>query len=389
MGRGKGVRAASSTSCQVEFRYRGVRCRERLRLAPTPANLRHVERLKAEIESQIARGTFDYAATFPESRYALRLGKVKGNAVTLEKWLWAWHDGITAEVEPETARDYELDIEKKILPHFGKSKPIAQITRMDAKAFIASLPLTKKRIDNILIPLRQAFQLAHEDELIPRSPFAGLEVRRVSKVREVDVIDPFTVAEIDAICAAGPDIATLVRFNAWQGLRVSELIALRWEDVDLPSATMRVQRARREGRDKATKTKAGNRATVILAPALEALKAQRAASQLKGGEVFLNPQTGKGYANDKQLREWQWRRALKAAGVRYRYPNQLRHTCASWLLASGENPLWVARQLGHRDPAFTMRTYARWMPTQFPDAGGKAIAALAPKDVLGTRGVKT
>jgi integrase len=383
MGRGKGVRASSTSSIQVEFRYRGVRCRERLRLAPTPANLKYAERLKAEVESQIARGTFDYAATFPESRHALQLGKVKGNAVTIEKWLWKWHAAVASEMEPETHRDYELDIQNKILPHFGK-KPIAQVTRTDAKAFIASLPLSKKRIDNILIPLRQAFQLAYEDELIARSPFAGVEVKRVSRVREVDVIDPFTVAEIDAICEAATEIATLVRFNAWTGLRVSELIALLWGDVDLEGRTLRIQRARREGRDKATKTQAGTRATRLLEPAAEALKAQKAVSLLAGKEVFLNPQTGKGYQTDKQLREWQWRRALKRAGVRYRYPNQLRHTCASWLLSSGENPLWVARQLGHRDPAFTMRTYARWMPTQFPDAGAKAIAALG-KETRGTQ----
>src|SRR6266542_1243885 len=69
MGRGKlatpGVRAPTARSIEIDFYYRGVRCRERLKLAPTPANQRYASRLRGEIESRIARGDFNYAEFFP------------------------------------------------------------------------------------------------------------------------------------------------------------------------------------------------------------------------------------------------------------------------------------------------------------------------------------
>ena len=54
MGRGPGVRATSASSIQIDFRYKGKRCRERISLPPTPANLKYAKRLKAAIEHEIA-----------------------------------------------------------------------------------------------------------------------------------------------------------------------------------------------------------------------------------------------------------------------------------------------------------------------------------------------
>ncbi|WP_223458252.1 MULTISPECIES: Arm DNA-binding domain-containing protein [unclassified Pseudomonas] len=71
MGRdGGGVRAASASSIEITFQYQGVRCRERVALKPTTANLKKAEQHKAAIEYSIANGTFDYAATFPKSKRA-------------------------------------------------------------------------------------------------------------------------------------------------------------------------------------------------------------------------------------------------------------------------------------------------------------------------------
>jgi integrase len=77
-------------------------------------------------------------------------------------------------------------------------------------------------------------------------------------------------------------------------------------------------------------------------------------------------------SGDQALRLGPWRRALRAAGVRYRYPYQMRHTYASMMLSAGENPAWIARQMGHADWGMIRRTYARWMPDVEPNAGEKA-----------------
>src|SRR5438874_4124793 len=68
-----------------------------------------------------------------------------------------------------------------------------------------------------------------------------------------------------------------------------------------------------------------------------------------------------------------WIPALKKAGVRYRKPYQTRHTYASMMLMAGENPMWVAKQMGHTDWSLTAKRYSRWIPSDMPDAGQKAV----------------
>jgi len=71
-----------------------------------------------------------------------------------------------------------------------------------------------------------------------------------------------------------------------------------------------------------------------------------------------------------QIYKW----AIKKAGVRYRYPYQTRHTYASMMLSAGEHPMWVAKQMGHRDWTMIARRYGRWMPDADASAGSRAEA---------------
>src|SRR5262245_4764463 len=71
---------------------------------------------------------------------------------------------------------------------------------------------------------------------------------------------------------------------------------------------------------------------------------------------------GPGYVNA------QWRHTLRVAKVRYRNPEQLRHTFASTLLSRNAPPLYVQQQGGWRSAAVLFRVYAQWMPQGEPDA---------------------
>lgn len=173
-------------------------------------------------------------------------------------------------------------------------------------------------------------------------------------------------------------------------MRTSELIALRWQDVDWAHGLVLVRQAWVSGEIKGPKTEAGRREIKLLPPAREALLAQRVHSQLANGCVFLDPRTGDPWSGDKPIRELFWRPALRRAGVRYRYPYQTRHTYASTLLSAGENPVWVASQMGHKDWVMIVRTYGRWIPAVDPTAGDKAVALCggsvgdAPRKAHGT-----
>jgi integrase len=372
LGRGKGVRATSAKSIGITFQYRGARCREKLRLAPSPANLKYAERLKATIDHEIATGTFDYAKHFPDSPRARTLSRTPGAAITVAEQLRAWHDSMQGEIERETWDEYGKDISKVLIPRFGELR-LAELARVEVKAWASGSELSRKRLNNILIPLRSMLRAALDDGLIQRNPLLDFEVRKPRAIQQ-EQIDPFTLDEIRSIAAHCPvEFANMVRFWAWSGLRTGEMIALDWGDVDWRRGTLRVSRAVREGRTKATKTEAGTRDIKLLAPALEALQAQKHITFLAGREIWTNPRTQERWTGDGAIRKTAWTYALRKAGVRYRYPYQLRHTFASWMLSAGENPLWVAKQMGHRDWSMIVRTYGRWIPEVDPLAGDRAV----------------
>lgn len=375
MGAGQaGVRAATNSSIAIDFYYRGVRCRERIKLPPTAANLKFAANLRAQILAEIARGTFDYAEHFPDSPKARALTRTPGATVTIASALRTWLAGMAGQIEHTTHRDYELAIERVWVPTFG-ARRLTELTKADLKAWVASQDCSLKRIRNLLLPLRGMYNQAMDDDLITANPFIGFTPRKIEPPKETDDIDPFDPAEVRAILdACEGQVRNLFQFAFWTGLRTSELIALRWRDVDLEGGTLTVRRAKVRKRIKAPKTKAGHRTVQLLHPALEALQAQRQHTQLAGEEIFHNPRTGQAWEGDAPIRKTAWQPTLRRAGVRYRYPYQTRHTFASTLLSAGENPVWVAAMMGHKDWAMIVRTYGRWIPSIAPDAGEKVAA---------------
>ncbi|NID15023.1 tyrosine-type recombinase/integrase [Luteibacter yeojuensis] len=385
MGRGSntggskpgGVRKESESSILVDFTYRGVRCKERLKLPPTKANLKLAEHLRAEILTEIGRGTFEYARYFPDSPRAATLAKSPGAATDIASALRQWHAGMKSQLEHTTVRDYGLAIENVWVPKFGALR-LTELSRAMLKEWVAEQTCGLKRIRNLLLPMRGMYAAAMEDELIERNPFTDWTPRKVEPPKEDDDIDPFSPDEVKAILASCDGQArNFFQFAFWTGLRTSELIALLWDDVDLVGRTITVRRAKVRRKVKSPKTRAGRRTLTLLQPAYEALVAQRAHTQLAGEEVFHNPRTNEPWEHDGPIRKTAWTPTLKRAGIRYRYPYQTRHTFASTLLSAGENPVWVANMMGHKDWTMIVKVYGRWIPSVAPDAGQKVAALWA------------
>jgi len=380
-----GVRATSKRSVEIDFYFRGVRCRERLKLPPTPANRRYAANLKAEIENHIARGTFNYADFFPDSRRARILSKRRGDVVNLREALRRYIDSSEKALQRSTWLDYKGAVETHLIPAFGELR-LTELTRARMREWAAKLDVTPKRLANILLPLRAVLADAVEDELIDRNLLDNWKPTVAAKPREEDVIDPFSVDEIRAILkAAEAPMCNMIQFGFWTGLRISELLAIEWRDVEWRQGVVRIRRALVRGEVKVTKTEAGTREVTLLEPARQALQAQRALTELQGGQIFRNPRTSEPWLDDQQLRKGFWERILRRAGVRYRYPNQMRHTYASTMLSAGENPAWIASQMGHRDWGMIRRTYARWIPSADPHAGSRAVALWGGKGARSTR----
>jgi integrase len=78
--------------------------------------------------------------------------------------------------------------------------------------------------------------------------------------------------------------------------------------------------------------------------------------------VFNDSRTNQPWKDDQAIRKIVWTPALKRASIKYRNPYQTRHTFASMLLSRGENPMFVAQQMGYKDWSMIIKVYGRWIP---------------------------
>lgn len=355
-------------SIQIDFYYLGKRFRETIKLEPTKANLIMAQRLKTTIQYEISMGTFSFEKHFPNSKNT-KFG-IKSSNKTISQALDDYMRTAQRSFEKSTIRGYLSAINFYLKPNFGHIR-LADLTSPDVKNWIASLDISEKRINNVLIPLRTIFSDAYSDELIDKNPM--LRVKNLPV--KTDEPNPLTPAEAEAILKElPPEGKNLIQFAIWTGLRTSELIALEWRDVDFEAGLIRVRRAIVNKHAKQPKTKSGERDVKIFPPTLEALLNQKQFTFSEKAQVFSNPQTKKAWSTDAQIRRTLWIPALKKANVTYRTPYQTRHTYASTLLSLGENPMWVAGQMGHKDWAMIHRVYGRWIPDVDKSAGSKTMA---------------
>ena len=362
MGRGSGVRVRGN-AIQISFNWQRRRFQITLKMEPTKGNLKYAERLRSTILLEIAQGTFS-----PEKYFDL--GGAKKALPTVASLLDAWLSSVRRTLSPSTLRGYESAIKVHLLPAFGPL-PIDELSTQTIRTWVGTLTgISNKRINNVLIPLRAVCADAFQDGLIDRDP--------TERIRNLPLAsrdpDPFSLGEMTRILDAcdGP-LRNLLQFAFWSGLRTSEYIGLEWGDVDFERGIVSVRRAVLLGKTKEPKTASGRRDVVLLDAARSALLAQKEHTYMRGqnGQVFCHPVTGRPFWSDGEVYRM-WEGVLKKAGVPFRNPYQTRHTYASLLLSAGENPMWVAAQMGHRDWGMIRKRYGRWLPSTDPDVGRKA-----------------
>lgn len=380
---------ARGASLRVRFYYRGEECRETLKMEPTPKNIQYADRLRGEILRKIEMGTFNYGEYFPESKRAATPRAASPSEVTvgerLDDFMTQARKAVAkTRMSPSTLEGYRKVVDGRLRPRWGAVR-LVDVRPADLRKWISDLDVTLKTARNILGPLGSVLADALNDELIDENPLTKIDVRKLlsKTTRPSDYeVDPFSIDEIRAILAAADELypggaaRNLFQFAFWSGMRTSELIALDWLHVDLNAGVVRVQNAQVVGTMKTTKTKAGLRDVLLLPSARAALEAQREVTRgMEHNRVFVVPWHGRPWSGDKQIRVNCWTYVLKKAEVRYRNPYQTRHTFASMLLSRGENPLWVAQQMGHVDTEMITKTYGKWIPDSSATGGYKPLNA--------------
>jgi integrase len=357
------AKGTKSESIRIKFMYRGMECRETLTLAHTKSNTNYAIRLRGEILNAIEKGTFKYIEYFPNSKNATKFGAAPSR-VLVGDLLREQLRIAERTLSPMTAKTYRIACEVYLFKQWDKT-PIRDLTPPLLRAWLGTFTFKIKTARNMLQPLSNALVQAVNDDLIETNPLDRVKLTKImSKEQRKSNFepDPLDMKEIDAILKiADGQKKNLIQFAFATGMRPSELMALRWESVDWLNMKVRVERVKVAGVIKEeAKTAAGNRDIDMRQAAYDALKAQQQFTALAGGVVFHDPGTDAEWGTDKAMRQ-RWVIILRKAKVRYRNPYQTRHTFASTLLSAGENALYVAKQMGHKNTEMLNRHYGRWI----------------------------
>lgn len=352
----RGVSVRGNESIQIAFTYKGKRCREVLRIPPTDGNLRYASNRRIEILSKIERGSFDYLTEFPESRSAMARASKTGCHITVGEAMNQWLISCQKRCAYSTVRGYTSAVRYYLEPRWGHYT-LDEMNRQEIEDWINTLTVSAKRINNTLIPLRQVMERAYLDGTIENNPMTRIKNLKV-QTREPE---PFTLEEIDRILSVlEGSHKNALQFGFWTGLRTSELLGLRWENVSIEGGYAIIKEALVHGRLKEPKTASGKRKIQLHEKAIEALMAQCHDHKI-GDFVFTDPNTGKRWASDQPFRKRVWVPAIKNSGVKYRECYQMRHTFASQMLGESKNPLWLAAHMGHSDWGMIRKVYGRWI----------------------------
>lgn len=371
-----------------DFRYQGKRCREYTKLADTPANRRRMEKVLEKIEQAIAEGRFEYATFFPGSRMAEKLAGGPESSVARESPQVATTPAFRAFIEdwfrqslPSWRKSHAATVRSSIdthmLPFFGDT-PVGELTKADLLQFRAEVARSKgrgqnetlsaKTVNRIMQTLGQALGEAGE-----RYGFTNPAERiKRLKQRRIDV-EPFSLAETRQITSTvREDFRPYMVVRFLTGMRTGELHGLQWRYVDFERRQILVRETLVRGEIEYTKTDGSQREIAMSQPVYEALLEQKK----RTGQCRFVFCTAEGTPLDNDnVTNRVWYPLLRHLGLAPRRPYQTRHTCATLWLAAGENPEWVARQLGHVDTTMLFKTYSRFIPN-LTRTDGSAFNAL-------------
>jgi len=285
-----------------------------------------------------------------------------------QQWL-ANYAGRTSRGFRETTRDdYRRDLEQHAAPYFRRMW-LAEIAPQHIKQWLTKLAnegYAAGTLRNALAPVRAMLADAAEDGLIRFNPAAGIRIPATAKQPDSRPKE-LAPAQLERLRSKVTDDALqlVVDFLVATGLRISELIALDWSDVNLSRCRVTVRRRLYRGMD-APKSLTSRRVLKI-SPTMTQRLGQLWESQGQpspDSPVFLSPRGCRcDYSNTyKRLVP-----VMRAAGIDYGAFHRFRHTNGTELRRRGVPLEEIQLQLGHHDLAFTQRVYVHTDAEDGPD----------------------
>ena len=365
-----------------DFMYQGIRCRESTGLRDNPDNRKRCLHEAQRMESEIALGEFDYLRHFPTGNQrhhftAKPTGDISFQAFALTIWL----PHMQTKLSESTAHEYHRILTAQVFPSLG-SVSLKDIRPEHLDRLTLHLrglkgnegTLSPRRMNIILLRVRQVLDLAFEREYLDKNPHSWIHLQEERRPR----IDPFSFEERIQFLAHLPEPENGIRKacpHFWvtyfivafdTGMRPSEQMALRWmPEADHPEKSSYLDFHHRKifigqgwvrGKETDLKTAGSYREIDMLPTVAEALEQY---GHLESPWIFPNADGGR--LNLDNLRHRIWYPTLQRAGLRPRDLYQCRHTFASLMLQAGEDPAWVAQMMGHTTTKMLYERYHRFI----------------------------
>jgi integrase len=313
--------------------------------------------------------------------------------MTVADWLKQWIEEARHTVSPKTHERYAEIVAKHLVPKLGDHQ-LAKLAPVHIQGFY-SHALTSGRLDGKggLSPqtvvhfdrvLNRAMKGAQKMRLIAVNPVEDVERPKIED-REMQTLTDDQAARLLAAASTTRLYVPIVLALA-TGLRRGELLALRWQDIDLTTGIVEVVRSLEQTnaglRFKTTKTKRGKRPVVLPASVIDVLRdhkttqaEERLLLGLSKGELVFTRVDGQPISPDT-FTSWV-ARVAKRAGTSHIMPvHGLRHTHITNLLRENVHPKVASERAGHSRVGFTLDRYSHIIPSLQEDAALRIDAAL-------------
>lgn len=286
-------------------------------------------------------------------------------------WMEVWLRDYQAHTISRTIKTYSDIVRLHINPVIGRVK-MMKLSQIHVRRVVSTMlekNLSATYVHQAHGVMSVAFNAAVEAGVIKVNPAKGIKTPRIIK-KKFTIVDREKIPEF--IDAAKEDVnGNAMIFLLMTGLRAAEERGLKWSDVDLEAATMEIERQLPcKGTPAFTAPKDGSARTIELPPeAVELLRQQKKAQaelRLAAGEKWIsNPivddlvfRSARGWFVSESVLH----KAVRAVGVKIGlpdlHPHDLRHSYAVAALRSGIDVKTVQNNLGHKNAAMTLDTYA-------------------------------
>jgi integrase len=382
----KGITAHGGV-IRIYFSYQGRPYRKSTGLAPTSDNIILVNAMLTQMRAQKALGTLDIEEHFPnraseEIRHLTTtpLGVLVKEECDRKLKIGAW--GLSTH-------DRRIDtLNKHFIPAFGMLT-LLELKPAHVRDWLKKQTFSSAYASQVLSLMRFLYTAAVGDGIVDRHPFAHIKpgdyLKTTSTSQRKQRINPLSFEEVERVLNASPDRERAFwGVGFYTGMRLQELLALRWEDIDFVNDTIHIQRAvKRRRTDEEyvgeTKTDGSDRIIEVDAEVMRHLRSHRQFTLLEGTFIFkptipVNRATYKRKTENIKRRFFGdrdrysftqvsslWPAALKRADVPLtnRSPKQIRHTFASIMLSEGMSPMQVATCMGHASLSMLEKHYAK------------------------------